>query len=106
MFESSANASDYPVSSSGMVEKGERRRMDPARGAAPPGVVGVAVRSTADMSNTEGDSNTTTEDDSEDVGLVCVLLCCGVCVWVCVCVCVGVCVGVCVCVCVLAGIGL
>ena len=99
MFESSANASDYPVSSSGMVEKGERRRMDPARGAAPPGVVGVAVRSTADMSNTEGDSNTTTEDDSEDVGLICVLLRCGVCVCVRVCVhaCVQVCVHVCAC---------
>ena len=80
MFESTVNMSDYPVSSPGVAEKGERRRMDPPRGAAPPGVVGVAVRSTADMANAEAESSTTTENDSEDVGLtlwsVCLLSVC------------------------------
>ncbi|XP_070179404.1 TOG array regulator of axonemal microtubules protein 1-like isoform X2 [Littorina saxatilis] len=66
MFESAASVSEYPVSSSGMAEKGERRRMDTNRAAAPPGVVGIAVRSTADMSHADSESTNTGDDDSED----------------------------------------
>ncbi|XP_076464551.1 TOG array regulator of axonemal microtubules protein 1-like isoform X2 [Babylonia areolata] len=67
MFESSASMSEYPVSSSGMAEKAERRRLEGgAKGAAPAGVVGVAVRSTADMSSADPESSTAAEDDSED----------------------------------------
>lgn len=76
MFESAASVSEYPVSSSGMAEKGERRRMDTNRAAAPPGVVGIAVRSTADMSHADSESTNTGDDDSEDVSSACILQVC------------------------------
>lgn len=66
MFETSASV-DYPVSSTGLVDKGERRRNEPPRSTAPPGVVGVAVRSTVDMQSSDDSMHTNTaEEDSED----------------------------------------
>lgn len=63
MFDTSASVAEYPVSSS-TADKGERKRSDPPRATAPTGVVGIAVRSTNDLSSAD---SVTTEDDSEDV---------------------------------------
>ncbi|KAK7488657.1 hypothetical protein BaRGS_00020110 [Batillaria attramentaria] len=62
MFDMSASVAEYPVSTA-ITDKGDRKRVEPPRATAPPGVVGVAVRSTNDMSSAD---STATEDDSED----------------------------------------
>lgn len=63
MFDTSASVADYPVSTLAGDKGEQRKRSEPPRATAPPGVVGVAVRSTNDLSSAD---STATEDDSED----------------------------------------
>lgn len=65
MFEAAQNPSEYPAPTVTTLEKNEKRRAEPAKVAMPAGVVGVAVRSSADTLNSDFDS--AKEDDFEDV---------------------------------------
>ncbi|PVD25713.1 hypothetical protein C0Q70_13373 [Pomacea canaliculata] len=64
MFEAAQNPSEYPAPTVTTLEKNEKRRAEPAKVAMPAGVVGVAVRSSADTLNSDFDS--AKEDDFED----------------------------------------
>lgn len=63
MFESPSSVAEHPVSQ--VTQPESRRRVEPTKAVVPAGVVGVAMRSTADFSS--ADDPGTGDDDSEDV---------------------------------------